>query len=511
MSDNRRTKVVAVALAVTLLLSVFAGGAIVAAQTDGNETDGNETDAGLNETDTEADDGLNETDTETETDAGLDETENETDAGLNETENETETETDAGVNETETETDAGVNETENETEEEPEAESDVGIIADDNETENETDADANETAAENETTDGEMDTQQTTYLRVVHGSPEVDAVDVSVDNQTVLEEVPYGAVSDYLTLEAGEYNVTVTTSEDDEVVYSEDVTLDPRTVTTFAATSGEMTDEEADEEETDDETPELEAATFNDNAYQPEDGEAAVSVVHLSPDAGNVDVTVEGSDVVLADNLSYQNASDYLTVPEGDYTVEVRMDGDEEGSNILETFDVTVEGGTAYSAIALGYDQPPADSQRSLNLTAVEDATTTVTLPGDDGEANETAGLNETNVTTTEGVNETETNETANETDAGVNETETENETDAGLNETETDAGTNETETDGGLDETENDTDAGLNETGNETTDGNVTVGDENETTGNDTVGAAENETDAGLNESENETLLLAP
>jgi len=38
-----------------------------------------------------------------------------------------------------------------------------------------------------------------------------------------------------------------------------------------------------------------------------------------------------------------------------------------------------------------------------------------------------------------------------------------------------------------------------------------VTVGDENETTGNDTVGAAENETDAGLNESENETLLLAP
>jgi len=393
MSDNRRTKVVAVALAVTLLLSVFAGGAIVAAQTDGNETDGNETDAGLNETDTEADDGLNETDTETETDAGLDETENETDAGLNETENETETETDAGVNETETETDAGVNETENETEEEPEAESDVGIIADDNETENETDADANETAAENETTDGEMDTQQTTYLRVVHGSPEVDAVDVSVDNQTVLEEVPYGAVSDYLTLEAGEYNVTVTTSEDDEVVYSEDVTLDPRTVTTFAATSGgEMTDEEADEEETDDETPELEAATFNDNAYQPEDGEAAVSVVHLSPDAGNVDVTVEGSDVVLADNLSYQNASDYLTVPEGDYTVEVRMDGDEEGSTSWRPSTSLSRAARPTPPSRWATTEPPADSQRSLNLTAVEDATTTVTLPGDDGGEGERDG-----------------------------------------------------------------------------------------------------------------------
>ncbi|SFR92268.1 protein of unknown function [Halomicrobium zhouii] len=484
MSDNRRTKVVAVALAVTLLASVFAGGAIVAAQTDGNET-GNETeteaDDGLNETETEADDGLNETDTETEADDGLNETETETEDGLNETENET----DAGLNETETETEAGVNETDDEDEEEPEAESDVGIIADDdeNETENVTDARGDEPAAANETTD-EMDTQQTTYLRVVHGAPDVDAVDVSIDNETVLEEVPYGAVSDYLTLQAGEYNVTVTTSEDDEVVYSENVTLDPRTVTTFAATSGEMTDEdEADEEEADEEeTPELEAATFNDNAYEPADGEAAVSVVHLSPDAGNVDVTVEGSDVVLADNLSYQNASDYVTVPEGDYTVEVRMEGDEEGSNILETFDVTVEGGTAYSAIALGYDQPPADSQRSLNLTAAEDATTTVNLPGEDNEtamnetANETdAGLNETET-------ETETNVTANETETGLNETETETETetDVGLNETET-----ETETDTGLDETETETD-----------DGNLTIGGENETEANETG---------------NDTLLLAP
>jgi len=450
MSDNRRTRVVAIALAVTLVASVFAGGAIVAAQTDGNET-GNETDAGMNETATETDSGLNET----ETDAGMNETE--TEAGMNETDNET----DAGMNETETETGA-------------------------NETDNETDAGMNETAAANETAEDEMDTQQISYLRVVHGAPDVDAVDVSVDNETVLEEVPYGAVSDYLTLEAGEYNVTVTTSEDDEVVYSENVTLDPRTVTTFAATSGEMTDEEEeadDEDQADEEeTPQLEAALFNDNAYQPADGEAAVSVVHLSPDAGNVDVTVEGSDVVLADNLSYQNASDYVTVPEGDYTVEVRMEGDEEGSNILETFDVTVEGGTAYSAIALGYDQPPADSQRSLNLTAAEDATTTVNLPGEDGEANETA-MNETENETDAGMNETET-----ETDAGMNETETE--ADAGMNETETeaDAGMNETET-------ETETDAGLNATENETT-GNVTAGGVNETEANETG---------------NDTLLLAP
>ncbi|MCU4801265.1 DUF4397 domain-containing protein [Halobacteria archaeon HArc-gm2] len=496
MSDNRRTKVVAVALAVTLVASVFAGGAIVAAQTDGNET-GNETateaDAGMNETETEADAGMNET--ETEADAGMNETETETDAGMNETENET----DAGMNETETETEAGANETDDEDEEEPEAESDVGIIADDDdEADNETDARGD--AAANETTD-EMDTQQTTYLRVVHGAPDVDAVDVSVDNETVLEEVPYGAVSDYLTLQAGEYNVTVTTSEDDEVVYSEDVTLDPRTVTTFAATSGEMTDDEDEADEgvvndSDDETPELEAATFNDNAYQPEDGEAAVSVVHLSPDAGNVDVTVEGSDVVLADNLSYQNASDYVTVPEGDYTVEVRMEGDEEGSNILETFDVTVEGGTAYSAIALGYDQPPSDSQRSLNLTAAEDATTTVNLPGED--ANETAmnetAMNETENETDAGVNETET-ETETETDAGLNETETETETetDAGLNETETET---ETETDAGLNETETETDVGLDETETETDDGNLTVGDDTETEANETG---------------NDTLLLAP
>jgi len=94
-------------------------------------------------------------------------------------------------------------------------------------------------AAVNQTSDG--DQQQTAYLKVVHASPDAP-VDVMVKNETVLSDVPFGAVSDYLALEAGTYNVTIAAAGDSEtVVFDGEVTLEPRSVTTLAA-SGEISE-----------------------------------------------------------------------------------------------------------------------------------------------------------------------------------------------------------------------------------------------------------------------------
>src|SRR5918997_4449897 len=47
------------------------------------------------------------------------------------------------------------------------------------------------------------------FVRVVHASPDAPNVDVWVDGETVLTDVPFTAVSDYLSLSAGTYNVQV--------------------------------------------------------------------------------------------------------------------------------------------------------------------------------------------------------------------------------------------------------------------------------------------------------------
>jgi hypothetical protein len=218
--------------------------------------------------------------------------------------------------------------------------------------------------------------QDTTYLRVAHASPDAPSVDVTVDDETVLSDVSFGTVSDYLTLEAGTYNVTIAAADDpDTVVFDDEVTLDARSVTTLAA-SGEI----GEGAETS-----FEPVALEDDAFTPAENESAVRVAHLSPDAPTVDVTAENGSVVLAENVSFGTASDYVTVPEGDYTVEIREATEDNDGSVVTTVDVSLEGETAYSALAVGYldtDEAPADTPFEVVLT--EDATTTVELPSDE-------------------------------------------------------------------------------------------------------------------------------
>jgi len=222
-------------------------------------------------------------------------------------------------------------------------------------------------------------TQDASYLRVVHASPDAPAVDVAVDNETVLSGVEFGTVSDYLTLSAGEYNVTIEASESGAVVFDDAVTLDPRSITTVAA-AGEIGENA---------TQPFEPIRYDDNAYEPADGESAISVVHLSPDAPTVDVTVgTGNDtVVLAANVSYGEASDYVTVPAGNHTVDLRQATAANDGPVLASTEVTLANGSAHSALALGFVNPENDTE-SFRVVRTEDATVAVELPG---AANETA------------------------------------------------------------------------------------------------------------------------
>jgi hypothetical protein len=240
---------------------------------------------------------------------------------------------------------------------------------------------------ENET-DGanETDLQQSAYLRAVHASPDAPAVDVLVNNETVLSNVSFGAVSDYLTLEAGTYNVTIAAAEDpDTVVFDGQVTLDPRSVTTVAAT-GEISEGAATS---------FEPILFEDSAFTPAENESAISIAHLAPDAPAVDVTAGNGSVVLADNVTFQNASDYVTVPAGNYTAEIRAATAGNNGSIVTTVDVSLESETVYTAMAVGYlnpDEAPADTPFQVLL--LEDASMSLQLPTDD--MDEMDGENET-------------------------------------------------------------------------------------------------------------------
>ncbi|WP_277555097.1 DUF4397 domain-containing protein [Halobaculum limi] len=214
-------------------------------------------------------------------------------------------------------------------------------------------------------------TQETAYLRIVHASPDAPAVDVLVNNETVADDLAFGNSTGYLEVGAGDYNVTVTTADGETVVYEGSLTVPPRSITTIAA-SGEVGENA---------TEPFDLVTYSDDAYTPEEEEAAISVIHLSPDAPAVDVTVEGTDVVLADNVSFGDATDYLTVPEGEYTVEIRAASEDNNGTVVATVDVELDEETAYTAYAVGYLDPPSENASSFGVLLTEDATRTVELP----------------------------------------------------------------------------------------------------------------------------------
>lgn len=222
----------------------------------------------------------------------------------------------------------------------------------------------------------ETDVQQTSYLRVAHTSPDAPEVDVLVENESVLTSVPFGDISEYLSLQAGTYNVSIVASEEpDTVVFDGNITLDPRTSTTLAAT-GEITESA---------NTTFEPVAFNDDAVHPGDNQSAIRIVHLSPDAPAVDITVENESSVLADNVTFRNGSDYVTVPSGNYTVEIRSATETNDGEIVTTVDVTLENETAYSALAIGYLAPDdAPEETPFEVALIEDANMKISLPSDE-------------------------------------------------------------------------------------------------------------------------------
>lgn len=184
----------------------------------------------------------------------------------------------------------------------------------------------------------------TAEVRVVHAIPDAPPVDVAVDGAQVLDEFPFGGVSPSLPLEKGRYDVTVSADSGggSVTVFDEALSVAANADYTVAATGTLDGGDDAD--------PAL--VPFPDDDTPAPANAARVRAVHLSPNAPPVDVAVAGGPALLTD-LAFREASDYIEVPGGDYTLAVRPAGGGPGSAVF-TFDVTLENATTYSAFAVG-------------------------------------------------------------------------------------------------------------------------------------------------------------
>jgi hypothetical protein len=231
-----------------------------------------------------------------------------------------------------------------------------------------------ETEGSMETTDGmaeETDTQTETetaaepaMLRVAHMAPDAPNVDVYVgEGDPVLTDVPFRAVSDYLEVPPGDYGVMITAAGDpDTVVFDDSLTVGDGAYTVVAA--GELAEDGED----------FAPLVLEDDLSDPGSDTARARIVHVSPDAPAVDVTVAATGDAIADGLAYRE-SGTVEVPADDYTLQVRGDTADNDGDVVAEFDLSLNGSTAYTVFAAGYltpDDDPADE--AFDLAVAQDA-----------------------------------------------------------------------------------------------------------------------------------------
>lgn len=181
---------------------------------------------------------------------------------------------------------------------------------------------------------------ETARVRVLHGSGDAPAVDVYAGRNAVVEDLEFGAITDYLTVPAGESRIRVVpagaTLKEGPVVIDATLTFEGGTATTVAAT-GSSEDGIIPQVLLDEPSPSVDMAQAR--------------VVHFAYDAPAVDIAPVGGDPIITE-LAYPDDSGYADLPPGTYTLEVRAAGSPDAVVTLDP--LTLAAGTSSSAFAVG-------------------------------------------------------------------------------------------------------------------------------------------------------------
>ncbi len=210
---------------------------------------------------------------------------------------------------------------------------------------------------------------ENSQVRIAHMSADAPAVDVRIDNETVAQNLEFGDVTDYLDVQEGDRQVSIVTAENETTVLEAQLSVPANERLTVAAI-GQVAENA---------TEELRLVALSDARRAPTGANASVRLVHVSPDLGPVDVTVNRTGEVLFDDVTFGNATEYVTVPSGVYTLNVREAAEGNNGTLLSTHTESLQNQTVYSVFAAPEDEQPDEP---VALFVAIDQTDNPEIPG---------------------------------------------------------------------------------------------------------------------------------
>lgn len=184
-----------------------------------------------------------------------------------------------------------------------------------------------------------QDDEGQALVRFVHASPDAPAVDVYVGDEVALPGSEFGGTSDYFGVPAGDRQIRVvpTGQLPEAALVDLDGGLEDGRFYEVAVV-GLLND--------------IEGRLYEVNTDQIEEpGAARLRVIHVSPDAGEIDIAETGGEV-LFEGAEFPDAADYRDLPAGPIDLETRPGGEE--SVIASTTGLQLEAGTVYDVFVIG-------------------------------------------------------------------------------------------------------------------------------------------------------------
>jgi hypothetical protein len=173
-------------------------------------------------------------------------------------------------------------------------------------------------------------------------------VDVLVNGAKALGDVPFPTTSDYLPILSGTVNLKVNVAGTNTTVINADLPLVARkTYSVFAV--GLVSN--------------LAPLVVEDDLTAPAQGKVKLRAIHLSPDAPEVDVWVNGAKVLS--NVGFKATSPFLEVPAGHTDLKIAVAGT---TTVVLSANPTLNAGEIYTAAAIGTLSAVPGKPLTLNL-----------------------------------------------------------------------------------------------------------------------------------------------
>lgn len=200
-------------------------------------------------------------------------------------------------------------------------------------------------------------TEPIAYVSWYQGSPATPDLDIYVDNHRLNLSGPfeYTAFTGYSRYYTGERDFKVTPYNASSSLVDSAITLKADSLYSLFVTGSDAGD--------------LELLFVEDNIPDDKEDKALVRLVHLSPDAPEVNVSESGSETPLFEGSAYKSVSDFMEIDAGSTTLEVRS---ADGEQIVEPVkDYNFIEGRVYTIIVRGYTNPPTGNTNVLQVQIV--------------------------------------------------------------------------------------------------------------------------------------------